>query len=547
MEQSVKQTNRTRWALTALIVVVVLIVLSLIGIYSYHQGWLGWQNEPEEKVELGEKQPIAEDPTGTYFKDNLYVYYTSRDTVCTPFVGCSQGEYYFKIKGARADTFKIVGVTSPSSMFAGADYVVAVDDDRVYYDGRAVENSAPGSLEMRDGYATDQINIYLRGQVVTDLDIPTFKMDGKMFVSDKNGVYLLQFEEGPKKVPLIDRESFKVYESNASDKFAEDKYHYFDSYGGFLHVSGAKPNNQHYQDLNCRYFAFRSKVYYGLFEVPEADLGSFRTFEGADPIPGECSYPNYAIDKNNRYSNGQVVDGDNRQANDEIDLLLKSREEQLAASKKSELICELDLEKNEYSPFKFSKTRESNPKQGVKIINYSDMYFAEVYLSNQSNWTKVGEIEKYFTSSVGCEMVGLERYRDAEDEENFAYRRDKTAYAFRVDQDSANSLFVILDADWRPVVSFNKSEFNELLVDIFGDRRLSQEYLPGNTVIGSSSYLRDRYFLNREGNVEFWIPMGSLDVGFELRDNQLICLDESLCQEYEIGLKTDVGDSLVIH
>jgi hypothetical protein len=252
------------------------------------------------------KEPLANDTTGLYYKDERGVYLQSPRT-CEKIVGCFGGNSYSQLRGADPKTFEILTIGAHTGT------VLARDKRHVFYGRELVPNGDPATLQVFGSYdaykpavyyAKDRNNIYYNGSLVQGMDVATFEHLGGWLVKDKHGVY---FEPGggresfPTKADLIDPATFQVFHGQAANPSvaSQDVNFTFSTEYRIVDVRTMDPS---FKRFGCDYIEFRGNIYYTIYLVQGADPASFRVLPPADGTDLEDCSPGAAADRHGRYS-----------------------------------------------------------------------------------------------------------------------------------------------------------------------------------------------------------------------------------------------------
>lgn len=222
-----------------------------------------------------EKQQLG----GNYYRDNEAVYLNATNSslyggwvwldMLNPDTTVYLGRDYIKddkyvynyagiIDGADVKTFEILEKS----------FYYSKDKAHVFYRGMEIEGSEPSSFEILDGgYAKDRHNVYYQKKKLEKADVKTFKMlkEGD-YIYSKDRKYIYYRENIIKEA---DRKTFKAL----NFKYAKDK--------NYVYIHGIK--------------------------IDEADTNTFKLYSGSDPEFKNIGKYYDSMDKNNYYSNGEVV------------------------------------------------------------------------------------------------------------------------------------------------------------------------------------------------------------------------------------------------
>lgn len=252
--------------------------------------------------------PVKNGDMGSFYLRGLRSVYKQDIRGCG-WLGCPEGifrllSFNTPVKSANPWTFELVD----------AVYGLAKDNRSVYFLGDEVKGSDPDTLVDYGDYAIDSKYIYHHGLIIDFLDKETFQLLGP-FYKDKNGVYTKtytkNYEAVLRKVDIVDPDSLKVGEKGQRvgkyEVLAEDKnfYYGFGQSDTYLSLLGSK-NNNGITKLGCMYYKFDNKVYYRLYQIPGADVNTFKVIPKEEGGTHEYCGGDYAVDKD-KYYHGDVL------------------------------------------------------------------------------------------------------------------------------------------------------------------------------------------------------------------------------------------------
>jgi DKNYY family protein len=499
------------------------------------------------------KQPVASDSSGLYFKDRYGVYILiPRD--CS-FIGCIGPDLrlvkYRTIPHADPETFQIL--ISPKSDTSTTGEILARDRNYVFYGGRYVATGDVSTLQVLGEHAKDKNNLYFRGLVIQGLDTSTVHFPGGDFIADRNGLYLGNASP-PRKVALVDSPTFKILPRlktlNSKDYTAEDKNFDYYSVGGEYRVD-SKPNTKDFKKLGCGYYYFGGRIFHSVYELSGADASTFRVLgsrENPDQDIESCQ-DFYAIDKDHRYQFELPVRADDTDRNHQIDLLLATPEDRKRISEvKFTYICV-----PQYRPgvnFGFSQVQNESTNPGtIKCLSFVDAKILEPQLINaDGQWQPLPTITQAGGLLSGCDSIGVERFWEGEKKPWFS-RRDPTSISLVVNRFGQDPVFVVADSRYSIKLAFSKTSLIQLLRDELSDSRLTPF---DNNVAGWGSgwILENKFFVSREHMAEVWVPLriknvpvrnkegqDFVTVGFKYTDGQFECVDTTQCSGWSIPQK----------
>jgi len=264
--------------------------------------------------------PLKADPNSfevnraSFAKDNNHVYYYG-DNI---FEGADPNSFELLDYSYQKDAnhvyynYEILsGFDVPSFNILGDRY--AIDANGVYYDYQGIFDSSdiiigadPNTFEVTKwSLAKDQNNVYSNGMVIEEADSNTLAMLDYNFFRDANHVYQLNStHKGYSLLEDIDPDTFRFFPRDGQPSFLIS-----DKNGFYYMLKGIKafPNidADTFEVINYIYGRDKEHVYYihykrentGPVLIPEADLNTFKVIHRW-----------HAEDKNNKYTNGIIVD-----------------------------------------------------------------------------------------------------------------------------------------------------------------------------------------------------------------------------------------------
>ena len=505
---------------------------------------------------VSNKQRVANDSSGLYFKDKRGVYiFVPRDCgffVCIGPDLRSEAEKYQKIPLADPNTFRIL--IDPQGPGRLSSETLARDHIHVFYGGEYVPTADVNSLKVFGSYAKDKNNLYYSGQIITGIDIQTVKILGMNFLSDRNGLYVANAIP-PRKAVLVDYPSFQMGrpapEVKGRDYFAQDKNFYYYSDGG-TYLVDSKPNTQDFKKLGCGYYFFQGQMFYSLYQLTNADVATFRVLTGLENPDRDIDSCRqfYAIDGNHGYEFDTQVRADDTYRNHRIELLLATPEDRKKMSARSSFICV-----PHESPgvnFGFSRARPETASPGtIRLLQYLDAAIVEGGLmSADGQWQQLPSISDWAVIT-DCNSIGMQRFYDVNKKPWFA-RRDATSTSLIINQFQQEPLFVICDNRYSIKLAFSKTALIREFKNALRDSRVAP--FDGNEPgWGSGWILEDKFFMSTEGAPEVWVPLriknaptaykegrDFVTVGFRYQDNQFECIDGSQCSSFAVPLRFKV-------
>lgn len=289
--------------------------------YVYYNGKILENSDPMAFRSIGdasyyEAKFLACDNVCTYLDGEIidYIDNTTVSSIGKNFYKDENGVYYITTKLENLN---------PQDVRVLNEFYIADKTKAYYCDNKNItplENVNPIGLHVRSRLASDNINVYFKGQMIKGLNGSEVDIDYANFcgyLKDKNSVYYYmdKIDANPETFKALDF----GYGSDGKYLFFKDKKIREGNFQSVISLFDSSiAGTSHKIDINDiielggSFRKLKNKIYYSSFIIPEADAESFHTL--TIETPNGSIYTNYASDNNYVYYKNKVLKDANREA-----------------------------------------------------------------------------------------------------------------------------------------------------------------------------------------------------------------------------------------
>jgi len=190
--------------------------------------------------------------------------------------------------------------------FEGMTHDFAKDKNQIYSDGLILDGADRETFDVLPyGYAIDKNNIYAHGKIIPELDAGTFEIINSHFMRDETKLLFGGYDYDLY-LPDMDPNSYKTHDVWTRLVTDEDTFYYVGRGSRGINYYGSKiidPST--FEQVNYKYAKDKNHVYY-IDDMEKTD--GPKLIEGADANTFYIIHRWHAEDKNNKYTNGVIVD-----------------------------------------------------------------------------------------------------------------------------------------------------------------------------------------------------------------------------------------------